>query len=44
MRRRLVGGVYIVQATKNGVTEYWAAATVHENAVVAVEKELVDQI
>jgi hypothetical protein len=27
MRRRLVGGIYIVQAAKDGVTEYWAAAT-----------------
>jgi hypothetical protein len=38
MRRRLTGGIYIVQAMKDGVTEYWAAATL--NAVAAVEKEL----
>jgi hypothetical protein len=40
MRRRLVCGIYIVQAMKDGVTEYWAAATLQENAVAAVEKEL----
>jgi hypothetical protein len=40
MRRRLVGGIYIVQAAKDGVTEYWAATTLQENAVAAVEKEL----
>ena len=40
MRRRLVGGIYIVQAAKDGVTEHWAAATLQENAVAAVEKEL----
>jgi hypothetical protein len=40
MRRRLVGGVYIVQAMKDGVTEYWAAATLQENAVGAVEKAI----
>ena len=40
MRRRLVGGIYIVQAAKDGVTEYWAAATVQENAVAAVQGEL----
>jgi hypothetical protein len=40
MHPRLVGGIYVVEATKDGVTEYWAAATLHENAVAAVEKEL----
>jgi hypothetical protein len=40
MRRRLVGGIYIVQAARDGVTEYWAAATLQEKAVAAVEKEL----
>jgi hypothetical protein len=40
MRGRLVGGIYIVQAAKDGVTEYWAAVTLQENAVAAVEKEL----
>ena len=38
MRRRLVSGIYVVQAKKDDVVEYWAAAT--ENAVAAVEKEL----
>ena len=38
MGRRLVGGIYIVQALKDGVTEYWAAATLLENAVAAVEQ------
>jgi hypothetical protein len=36
----LVGGIYVVQAAKDGVTEYWAAATLQENAVAAVEKEM----
>ena len=40
MRRHLVGGIYVVEAKKDGVTEYWAAATLRENAVAAVEKEL----
>ena len=40
MRRRLVGGIYVVEAKKDGVTEHWAVATLQENAVAAVEKEL----
>ena len=36
----LVGGIYVVQATKGDRTEYWAAATIREKAVAAVEKEL----
>jgi hypothetical protein len=40
MRRRLVGGVYIVEVKKDGVAEYWAAATLQGNAVAAVEEEL----
>jgi hypothetical protein len=40
MRRHLVGGIYIVEAKKDGVTDHWAAATIRENAVAAVEKEL----
>jgi hypothetical protein len=40
MRRRLVGGIYVVQAMKDDVVEYWAAATLEQNAVAAVEKEL----
>ena len=37
MRRVLVGGVYVVQAKKDDVLEYWAAATLQKNAVAAVE-------
>ena len=40
MPRRLVGGIYVVEAKKDGLTEHWAAATLWENAVAAVEKEL----
>jgi hypothetical protein len=36
----LVGGIYVVQATKGHQVEYWAAATIREKAVAAVEKEL----
>jgi hypothetical protein len=36
----LVGGIYVVEAKKDGAAEYWAAATLQENAVAAVEKEL----
>jgi hypothetical protein len=40
MGRHLVGGVYVVEAKKEAVTEFWAAATLETNAVAAVEKEL----
>jgi hypothetical protein len=40
MRRHLVGGIYVVEAKRDGVTEYWAASTLQENAVTEVEKEL----
>jgi len=40
MANVLVGGIYVVQATRDDKTEYWAAATIQEKAVVAVEKEL----
>ncbi len=40
MRRHLAGGVYVVEAKKEAVIEFWAAATLQENAVAAVEKEL----
>jgi hypothetical protein len=36
MRRRLVGGIYIVEAKKDGVAEYWATVTLQDNAVAAV--------
>jgi hypothetical protein len=39
MPRRLVGGIYVVEAKKDGVTEHWAAATLWENAVATVKKE-----
>ena len=35
MPRRLVGGIYVVEAKKDGVTEHWAAATLWENAAGA---------
>ncbi len=34
----LVGGIYVVQASRDGVTGYWAAATIREDAVPAVQK------
>jgi hypothetical protein len=40
MRRHLLGGIYVVEATKDGVVEYWAAATLQENAVSAVANQL----
>jgi hypothetical protein len=40
MRRRLVSGLCVVQAKKDDIVEYWAAATLPENAVGAVEREL----
>jgi hypothetical protein len=40
MRKVLVGGIYVVQAIKGDQIEYWAAATIREKAVAAVEKEL----
>jgi hypothetical protein len=40
MRRRLFGGIYVVEAMKDGVVEYWAAATLQENAVSAVARHL----
>jgi hypothetical protein len=35
-----VGGIYVVQATKGERVEHWAAATIRQEAVAAVEKEL----
>jgi hypothetical protein len=40
MKNALVGGIYVVQAKKGNTIEYWAAATIKEKAVAAVEKEL----
>jgi hypothetical protein len=42
MRSSVVGSVYVVQAIKDDKTEFWAAATVREKAVAAVERELGD--
>jgi hypothetical protein len=39
-RKHLIGCVYVVQAERNGLLEHWAAATLEENAVAAVETEL----
>jgi hypothetical protein len=36
----LVGGIYVVQAKKDDKLEYWAAATIPDKAVAAVEKEV----
>jgi hypothetical protein len=40
MRKRLFGGIYVVAAMKDGEVQYWAAATLQENAVAAVEKQV----
>jgi GTPase Era involved in 16S rRNA processing len=40
MSNALRGGIYVVAATFDGKTEYWAAATIRENALAAVWREL----
>jgi hypothetical protein len=40
MGNTLASGVYIIAATKNYQTEYWAAATRREEAVAAVQQLL----
>ena len=40
MRIALAPDIYVVVAKKDNAIEYWAAATVREKAVAAVEKEL----
>lgn len=35
------GGIHIVAATRDGRTEYWAAATIRANAVDAVRQQIV---
>jgi hypothetical protein len=40
MREGLVRTVYIVTATKNGQTEFWAAATSRHRAAAAVQRLL----
>ena len=40
MRKRIFGGIYVVAAMKDGEVEYWAAATLQEDAVAAVHKQV----
>jgi hypothetical protein len=40
MRITVAPDIYVVVAKNENTIEYWAAATVRENAVAAVEKEL----
>jgi hypothetical protein len=40
MRKRIFGGIYVVAAMKDGAVEYWAAATLQEDAVAAVHKQI----
>jgi hypothetical protein len=40
MRRAFARGVHVVEATKDGVTEYWAAATHRCDAVAAVSSQV----
>jgi hypothetical protein len=40
MGNALAGGIYVLRARKDDKIEYWAAATIQEKAVAAVEKEL----
>jgi hypothetical protein len=40
MRRRAFGGIYVVKAMKAGAVEYWAAATLRQNAAAEVAKQL----
>jgi hypothetical protein len=40
MGNALGGGIYVVATTKDGKTEYWAAATVRAEAVAAVRRQL----
>ena len=40
MPNRVSGGIYVVEATKDGTLEYWAAATLRENAIAAVAKQV----
>ena len=36
MGNTLIGGIYVVVATKDGKTEYWAAATPRDEAAATV--------
>ena len=40
MGNALAGVIYVLRARKDDKIEYWAAATIQEKAVAAVEKEL----
>jgi len=40
MNNTYAGGIYVVAATKDGITEYWAAATPREEAAATVGSQL----
>jgi hypothetical protein len=40
MNKALADRVYVVRANKDGTTEFWAASTIRESAVAAVEKQI----
>jgi hypothetical protein len=40
MGKEYTGDVYVIQATKSGRTEYWAAAVPHDKAIEAVDDRL----
>jgi hypothetical protein len=40
MRNPFARNVHVVEATKDGVTEYWAVTTHREDAVAAVRSQL----
>jgi hypothetical protein len=40
MRNRVSGGIYVVEAMRNGAVQYWAAATLRQNAVAAVVEKM----
>jgi hypothetical protein len=40
MRKAFARGVHVVETTKDGVTEYWAAATHRCDAVAAVRNQV----
>jgi hypothetical protein len=40
VRKHFMGGIYIVRAERDGLAEHWAAATLQENAIAAVGREL----
>jgi len=40
MGNEYAGAVYVIAATKDGATEYWAAATPRDQAIKAVQEQL----